>query len=208
MEVDLRKPIERAIVVSAMRQICGFGAAAATTIALLSLGAWLIWRQPWMSATAGAFFALLAWEIYPRTGIRYRTGLLGTGADVRRVCTIALQKAFLEETPIQDWHAVYFKIIEDPSDGSDEEYVAASWIFTYALLRDDLPTAARFMERQLAILPAEDSVTRYIGLGDALHFYTAVMPNQGKASFWPARSVTSHLRNFRRTSHTSRQRLL
>ena len=190
MDVDPCKPVERATIVAALRQICGCGAAAAVAITVGSAVAFLIWRQPWMLGTAAAFLFLLAREIYPRPGIRYRSGWLNEAADVRALCLVALGKALLEETSIQDWHPVYFKIIEEPRDQSAQAFSAASWIFTYALLRGDLSTAARSIERAFAILPAEDLVARYIGLGDALHFYTAVMPNQEKS-----RDLVSQLRD-------------
>jgi hypothetical protein len=191
MEVDLRKPVERSTIVSAMRQICGSAAAVAAAITVASALAFLIWRQPWMLGTAAAFLFLVAREIYPRAGIRYKSGWLNEAADVRALCLVALGKALLEETSIQDWHPVYFKIIEEPRDESTKAFVAASWIFTYALLRNDLPAAAKSIECARAILPAADLIARYIGLGDALHFHTAVMPDEEKS-----RDLARRLREF------------
>ncbi len=181
MEIDPREPVSRETILRSTRQICASTAVVAfLSVALLLLG-WLILRQPWMFASACAFAALLAWEIYPRrAGVRYRTGWTDTDSVARSLCLGALGKALQEQTSIRDWHPEYFDIIRRPSDGLIEEHNAASWIHTYALLKGDLETAARYIERRLALLPEDAPVTQYIGLGSALHFYTVAAPDESR----------------------------
>jgi hypothetical protein len=181
MEVDPREPMRRETILLGTQLICGSTAVGAviSVVVLLALG--LILRR--MSALAGAcaIGVVLGREIYPRRGIRYRTGLVDRESLVRRLCLDALSRAAQGPVPIQDWRAEYFAIIRTPSDGSTEEFYAASWVYTYALLNGDLETATRYVERNLALLPEDAPLTQYIALGDAVHLYAVVALDEGKS---------------------------
>jgi hypothetical protein len=182
MEADLSMPVRRQTILSATRQICASRAICAAGLAGIFLIGSLTLGRHWMFATTCALAAVAAWEIYPRSsGIRYRTGLLTPDSVVREICLATFSRALHEETPIQYWNPEYFDLIRTPADGSRAEFSAASWIFTYALLNGDLATATRFIERSLALLPEDAPFTRYIGFGDALHFYTAVAPDESRS---------------------------
>jgi hypothetical protein len=183
LDIDPRIPIRRETILAGTRRICASAAVCAVGCTAALLAGWLILRQPWMFASACAFAALLAWEVYPRSnGIRYRTGILAPDAAVRSLCLAALTRALEGETPIQDWHPEYFRVIGVPSDGSIEEFNAASWIHTYALLSRDVQTATQQIERQLALIPEDMPLTQYIALGDALYFYTVVAADEHKST--------------------------
>jgi hypothetical protein len=182
MEFDLRKLVPREMLVSQVRQICGSTIVIAiTSIALLFTG-WLILGQPWMFATLCAFAALLAWRIYPSLrGVLYRMGLLTPETLVRRLYLRAMAKALMEPTPIEEWHPGYFEILRTPADGSIDEYSSAAWIYTHALLHGDMETAARYLERQLDLLPEDSPNAQYASLGDALYFCTFAAPDENKS---------------------------
>jgi hypothetical protein len=180
MQIDPRYPVRRETILSAIQLICAPTAVCAVISVAALLALWLILRQMFALAAACAFAVLLGWEIYPWRGIRYRTGLLDRDSLVRSLCLYAFSKALQSEIPIQDWAREYFEFIRTPSDESAEEFSAPSWIHTYALLNGDLETAARSMQRTLTLLPENAPVSQYIGLGDALYFYTVVAPDEGK----------------------------
>ena len=180
--IDPREPIARETILSGARRICSSPSVIASTSATVLLTGWLILRQPWMLATACALGIVLAWELHPGSnGIRYHTGILESDCLVRSLCLNALANAFEEETSIQEWHRDYFDLILTPSDGSPEDFSAASWNFMRALLLDELENASRYVERQLSLLPENLPATEYLALGRAVHFYAVVAPSRSKA---------------------------
>jgi hypothetical protein len=184
MDADLRQPVARRTILSATRRICASRLACGVALGIVFLIGSLALKQAWMFATACGLAAAAGFEIYPRrAGIRYHTGFLAPDSVVREICLGVLYRALKEEIPIQDWHPEYFRLIQIPSDGSQAEFTAASWTYTYALLGGDLETAARSIERTLALLPLallhkDAPLMEYIGLGDAIHFYTVVSPDE------------------------------
>jgi hypothetical protein len=182
IDVDLRDPVDPNAILSRTRQICASRAVyAVVPLAGLLIG-WLAFPQPPLLLTNACFFAVLfAWDIYPRAGTRYRESVLVPHCLVRRLCMVALSRGLQGELPIQHWHPTYFDIIRTPSDGSQEELSAASWIYTYALLKGDLETATRYIERSLGLLPDDMPLTQYIALGDAVFFHAVVALDQSKS---------------------------
>jgi hypothetical protein len=176
IDVDLRDPVKPKAILSRTRQICASRAVyAVVSLAVLLIG-WLAFPQPPLLLTNACFFAILfVWDIYPRAGTRYRESVLVPHCLVRSLCLNALSRGLHQgELPIQDWHPTWFDIIRTPSDGSQGELAAASWIYTYALLKGDLETATRYIERSLDLLPDNMPVTQYVVLGDALYFHAVV----------------------------------
>jgi hypothetical protein len=183
MEADLSKPIRRETVLSGARQVSAPAPVFAAVSAALLVAAWLTSRQPLALAFTCDFAIILAWEIYPRRqGIRYSTGWLEPDSLVRALCRGALKRGFEDARPIQEWHPDFFALIQTPSDGSTADLAAASWNYTYALLRGDLEAAARFLQRRLALLPKDSPDTAYFTLGDALYFFTLIVPEQERST--------------------------
>jgi hypothetical protein len=193
MEVDLRKPVLKQTIISATRQICASRLAFAVTLSVILFTGSLVLRHFWIFPTACVQVAMAAWEIYPRShGIRYRTGLLRPDSLVRALCLAAFSRALSGEIRIQDWHRDYFDLIRTPPDGSKAEFSAASWIHTHALLNGDLGTATHYIERHLALLTDDAPLTQYIGLGDALYFYTVVASDESKSKLLVERIQQIH----------------
>ena len=193
MEADLSKPLRRETILSGVRRVCAPAAVFAAASAAVLIAAWLTFRQPAALALACGFAGILAWEIYPRpAGVRYSTGWRKPDRLTRDICLLAMSRGLKEDQPIQAWHPDFFALIQTPSDGSIEELWAASWNYTYALLDGDLEAAARFIECQLALFAEERPATRYITLGDALHFYTAVALDANKT-----RTLLAQIREIR-----------
>lgn len=184
------EPLDRAKIVLAIRWICVSNVALSATVSAICVAGFFVLHQSWMFDTACGVMAVLGYAVYPAaTGVLYRTGFFASDELVRELCLQNFSRALQEQTPIQAWHHHLFDLIRSPEDGSPAEFSAASWLFTYALLHRDLTAAAHWLARGLALLPEDAPFTEYIMLGDALHFYTVVVPDEGRS-----KSLTQRIR--------------
>ncbi len=176
MDANLLQPIEGHLILPRVGTICASSALFALLTAIILLICWWNSGHPWVLAAACVFGALLGWEIYPRPGIRYSTFLVMRQAVLRDLCMVAFGRGLQEPKPISEWHASYFDILMVGPYDSDQEPKAVLWLYLYALCKGELDTASRLMERYLG-LPMPEAADQYVGLGTAVHFYAAVVPD-------------------------------
>lgn len=92
---------------------------------------------------------------------------------------VAFGRGLQEPKPISEWHASYFDILMTGPYDLDQEPKAVLWLYLYALCKGELDTASRLMERYLT-LPMPEAADQYVGLGTAVHFYAAVVPDPSR----------------------------
>jgi hypothetical protein len=189
VRVDPRRPIDVDTVWKGALQIDFASAAAGFAAAGILAGLWFATRWPWFLVSAIGAEGVLASQIFrmarmPILGLleptRFLT-LVKPERVVRHICFRGLSEALQSEVPIQQWHPSYFELLASATDGSGEERAAASYIYAYALLHDDLDRAARYIEKQIELRPTEKPETERFIVGDALYFYTVVRPEEAEA---------------------------